>query len=957
MAVVALGASAGGLDALQRFFSKMPPDRDVAFVVVTHVQHDRQTLLPELLSRVTEMPVVAAEEGDRVEANKVIVASDWIMTLSDGVIQRLDADVAQTEGFRHHPIDQFFRALAEDQHERAVGVVLSGTANDGTLGLRAIKGAGGMVMVQAPESAQHRGMPDSALATGLVDHELPPEALPGALIEYCAGPLLAPEGSDRPALPDDAMHRILVRVRSHTGHDFTSYKKSTMSRRIARRMNAHHLREPEDYLDHVREHPEELDRLLRELLISVTRFFRDHDAFEALAEEAIPELIGARPDDEPLRVWVPGCATGEEAYSVAILLDEGIRRAESMHRVQIFATDLDERAIETGRAGLYPEAIAADVSPERLERYFHREDAAFRISKRVRDTIVFATQNVITDPPFTHLDLIVCRNLLIYLDVTAQRRVVPIFHYALRDPGFLFLGSSETPGEAGHLFETVDAAHRIFRRRAIPGVAHPAVAIPRAPPRQSRPTGAAPVRPPARDVQVVRSIERLLMTLFVPCAVLVDERGTVLYIHGPSGAYLQPEQGKPRNDILAMARDGLRPGLTTALGRARREREEVVRRGMRLGDDDAHTHVDVTVRPLTAPEALRGFLLVTFEPSAVPGAGEPEVRTEGPREQDGRAELERELAATRESLQSTVEELEASNEELRSAYEEMQSTNEEMQSANEELETSKEELQSLNEELSTVNAELETKVDALSEARDDMANLLDSMHIATVFLDRDLRVERYTQQATEIVRLIESDVGRPLADLATRLRYDRLLDDCRAVLDTLVPREEEVQDDAGRWLLVRVRPYRTTGDVVDGVVVSFIDIDRTRRAEIARAKAAAAKDFFESIVQTIRAPLVILDERLTVILINESFRRTFKTSREECEGRSIYDLGDGQWDIAPLRQLLEEILPRRTRLKSFRVEHDFPVIGRRAFLLNAQRLRQEMGERILLAFEDITEEA
>ncbi len=950
--IVAIGASAGGLEALQLFFSNMPVDSGIGFVVITHIKPHRESLLPELIANVTDISVTSGEESTRIEANRIVVAKDSLLTISNGVLHHVKQD--DMPEVSYHPIDYFFRALADDQKEYAIGVILSGSGNDGTLGIKAIKAAGGMAMVQDPDTAKYAGMPDSAITTGLVDFVLSPESLPEALVQYCRGPFLKlSHRKENLLLPDEAIHGILVRLRSHTGQDFTSYKKSTMSRRIERRMNVHRIEGPRDYLRFLRENPRELDILLQELLISVTSFFRDPEAFEALAQKAIPKLLESREDGRNLRVWIPGCASGEETYSIAILLDEQIRRAEKIMQVQIFATDLDEHAIETARSGLYPEGIAADVSPERLIRYFSKEDGYYRIHKSIRDMVVFAIQNVISDPPFTRMDLIVCRNLLIYLDASAQQRLFPLFHYALKPGGMLFLGSSETPGESSRLFQMIDSRHKILRRLETSHYVYPQL-----PPVHRHDRDEPPDAPEARTGRgggmLPRSIERLLLEWFVPCSIVVDEHDTVLYVHGRSGLYLEPEQGQPKNSLPGMAREGLKTALTAALRQIRQKKKaEVVQRGIQVKTNGSTTSTDMTVRALNAPENLRGLLLVTLQSSPLaekkkPGKGAaPEKATEEP---GLREQLEMELQYTRESLQSTIEELQTTNEELKSSNEELQSTNEELNSSNEELETSREEMQSLNEELNTVNAELTAKVEALARSNDDMNNLLNSMQVAIIFLDNQLRVKRYTQKARDLVKFIDTDIGRPLSDLTFSMDYPDLMKDCRRVLDSLIPAEKEVQDQDGRWHLVRMLPYRTTENVIDGLVMTIVDINNIKTAK-------ASRDFFESIVDTVREPLLVLDGQLRVVKANEAFYHQFAAHPRQTEGLPVYELGSGQWKIPELRRLLEEIMPRDSVISDYAVAHDFPVIGRRTFLLNARRLKQlgQESDLILLGFEDATE--
>jgi two-component system CheB/CheR fusion protein len=888
MPIVAIGSSAGGLEALQEFFSNMPPDSGIAFVVVTHMRPGRDSMLPELLGSVTRMEVIHAGDSTQVEPNKIIVARDSLLSVSRGVLRPVKTD--ERPEVSYHPIDHFFRSLADDQREHAIGVILSGSGNDGSLGLKAIKAVGGMIMVQSPENAKYSSMPDSAIATHLADYVLPAKALPKALIEYCRGPYLQlVRRVEEPYLPENTLQAILVRLRAHSGQDFTCYKKSTMARRIQRRMNVHHIDEPQAYLSFLRENLHEVDALMEELLISVTSFFRDPAAWKALADEALPRLLNERADGQTLRVWVPGCATGEEAYSVAILLQEQIRKAERSHPVQIFATDLDERAIDMARAGIYPEGISADVSPERLKTFFSREDGAYRIHKSIRDSIVFAPQNVISDPPFTRLDLIVCRNVLIYLDIGAQQHVLPNFHYALLPGGILFLGSAESVGEAGELFEVINAKHKILRRKEVAKPAHPVLLG--APSRRATMGGVeAEDRTTRAQRQFSQRVEQLLLERFVPCSILVDDRGTVVHVQGRSGMYLEPEQGPPRNNVLEMAREGLGPSLAAGMRQARQEQREIIRSDIRVRTNGGYTYVELTVLPVKEPEALRGLLLLTFRPSAPAPA---EARKDEPSAQPGpdNLELERELQRVRESLQTTVEELETSNEELKSSNEELQSTNEELQSTNEELETSKEEMQSLNEELNTVNSELVGKVDALARINDDMNNLLNSMQVATIFLDTKLRVKRYTDQARDVVRLINSDIGRPLSDLTSSLRYDNLIKDCQRVLATLIPMEKEVQDTSGRWYLVRLIPYRTAENVIEGVVMTTVDIDRTKQAEESLRKflanAKERESAMSSMIEHIPMGIIIADAPDVTIRAVNRFGRELIGRGDNAIGMSV----------------------------------------------------------------------
>jgi two-component system CheB/CheR fusion protein len=954
--IVAIGASAGGLEALKSFFSHMPTDSGIAFIVITHIKPHRTSMLPEILANITDIPVLRADENTQIKANRIVVAKDSLLNIDKGQLysEKWDGQREMT----YHPIDHFFRSLALDQKEHAIGVVLSGSGNDGTLGVKEIKSAGGMIMVQDTGTAEYTGMPASAQATGFADYVLSPQEMPNALIQYCRGPFLQ-RRAKAPAiqLPESAIHSILERLRFHTGHDFTVYKKNTMARRIERRMNVHCIKEPGKYSRFLKENSKELDALFQELLISVTSFFRDTKSFEFLAENIIPKFLKHHSDGNNLRVWVPGCATGEEAYSLAILLDEQIRKNNRLFEIQIFATDLDKRAIESARQGLYPKGISADISTERLHHYFSQEDDSFLIHKNIRDMIVFAVQNLIADPPFTRMNLIACRNVLIYLDAEAQQRILPTLHYALQPGGVLMLGSSESLGEAGDLFEIIDNKHKIFRKKEKPGHVYQSHSM------QGKELKSLEVEADQtfpinkKKAHFSRSIQSLLMERFVPAAAIIDDSYKIIYLHGRTGLYFEPEQGEPQNNILEMAREGLRPALRTGLNQAKKESTRVEKRDIRVKTNGEQVNVDVTIEVLTAPKLLQGLFLITLIHSSLQSTSIFKKAKELPPEDpSAMAEMERELSYTKENLQSTIEELETSNEELRSSNEELQSTNEELQSTNEELETSKEEMQSLNEELNTVNSELESKVRALARTNDDMNNLLNAMQVATVFLDSDLKVKRYTKQAKDVIRLIESDIGRPLSDLTSTIPYDGLMQDCEQVLNDLVSKETEIRDKDGHWYEVKIMPYRTTDNVIDGVVISFINIDRYKRIEEEKDHAILAKDLFLAIIETLREPLMVLDKNLRVVVVNSIWYKTFRTHEEETRGKHIYELGNGQWEHPDLRKLLENILNKNSVMTDFKISHEFPYIGHRTFVLNARKLENELNEPnlILLVFEDIT---
>ncbi len=847
--VVGIGASAGGLAAFEAFFSGMPADADpgMAFVLVQHLAPDHKSILTDLIGRYTRMDVFEVEDGMAVMPNRAyIIPPNRDMAFLNGTLQLLEP--AAPRG-RRLPIDFFFRSLAQDQRERAIGVVLSGTGSDGALGVRAIKGEGGMVMAQSPESTEYDGMPRSAIATGLVDFELPPAEMPAQLIAYTAHAFGKPPlPATVPPRTESALKKVFVLLRAQTGHDFSQYKPSTIQRRIKRRMAVHQIETMDGYVKFIQQTPEEVEALFRDMLIGVTRFFRDPEAFRALEEQIIPRLFAGKGADAMIRIWAPGCSTGEEAYSLAILLTERQEALKKGFKVQVFATDIDSQAIAAARAGIYPASIAADLTPERLARFFAAEsgESAFRIHKGIRDMLVFSEQNVIKDPPFSRLDLISCRNLLIYLGGNLQKKLIPLFHYALNPDGYLFLGTSETVGEFGDLFAALDRKQKTFRRKEdhlgarraglgqfLPPMTAPDTGHPR--------TGEKPVyprKPPLRELT-----EQALLQQVVQAGALVNAQGDILYLHGRTGMYLEPAPGEsgPGN-ILKMAREGLLRELTTALHKAAQTRETVPCPGVRVKTNGDFTTVNLTVRPVAAaPSASPGppLYLVILEPAqaaVISGqwtVGSGKLSSEEPAGEDADdriAALKQELRAKEEYLQTANEELETSNEELKSSNEEMQSVNEELQSTNEELETSKEELQSVNEELTTVNAELETKVADLSRANNDMNNLLAGTGIATVYVDHQLRIMRFTPAATKIINLIQSDIGRPVSHIVSNLPgYGSLKEDTQAVLDTLAPKESDVRTAEGRWYTMRIQPYRTMDNVIQGAVLTFMDVTEARK--------------------------------------------------------------------------------------------------------------------------------
>jgi chemotaxis methyl-accepting protein methylase len=822
--IVGIGASAGGLEALEQFLRHVPQGCGMSFVVVQHLDPTHKGIMPELLQRVTWMEVCQVRDRMKVMPNCVyVIPPNKDMSILHGVLHLFDPTAPR--GLRL-PIDYFFRSLAEDRQERSIGVILSGMGSDGTMGLRAIKEKAGVVLVQEPLSAKFDSMPRSAIEAGLADLIAPAEDLPAKIFDYLRH-ALALSKPDHPWHEKDhsALDKILILLRANTGQDFSLYKKTTIYRRIERRMGIHQIDRIAAYVRYLQENSQEVELLFKELLIGVTSFFRDPEAWEQLQNEAISALFARRPAGGMLRAWSAGCSTGEEAYSLAITFKESLERFKPAGNfsLQIFATDLDRDAIDKARRGIYPAGIAGDLSAERLHRFFIKEDNGYRVCKEIREMVTFATQNVIMDPPFTKLDILVCRNLLIYLTPDLQKKLLPLFHYSLNPHGVLFLGSAESLSTFADLFSPQNCKSRLFYKGEstlpVEPVAFPPSFVPVPPgiPKEST------MLKPAANLQTLA--DQLLLQHFSPPAVLVNDTGDIVYISGRTGKYLEPAAGKANWNIFAMAREGLRLDLECAFQKALRQNDAVSARGLKVGEGAAAHTVDLTVQAVKEPGALQGMVMVVF--SEVSPSGEKKTRRQVRHDRPDSAkitDLEQELQQHREALQTTREEMQSSQEELKSTNEELQSTNEELQSTNEELTTSREELQSLNEELQTVNAEQQSKMDELSRINDDMRNLLNSTEIVTVFLDNDYHVRRFTSGANNLFKLIPGDVGRPLLDISSELRYPEMADDMHEVLRTLVFSEKQVAANDGRCFLVRIMPYRTTENLIAGLVITFSNI-------------------------------------------------------------------------------------------------------------------------------------
>lgn len=951
--VVGIGASAGGLEALENFFRNMNENCGMAFIVVSHLDPNHVSIMPELVQRSTKMKLFQAEDGMVIQPNHVYVApANRDLGILHGVIQLIEP--LEAHGFRL-PIDFFFKSLSADLGEKAICIILSGMASDGTAGLKAVKNELGMVMVQEPESAKFDGMPRSAINTRLVDYILPPEEMPDQLITYTSqkvkGALLNKAITDG-KIPD-TFQKIFILLRTHTGHDFSLYKQNTMHRRVERRMNISQLDNLPNYIRLLQESPAEIESLFKELLIGVTNYFRDTEAFDKL-KTVLLELVKNKNTNEHIRIWVPGCSTGEEAYSIAILLRECMDAAKKYLKVQIFATDIDRDAIEKARIGVFS-GIESNISKERLNQFFTTEGNHYHIRKEIREMLVFAPQSVIKDPPFTRLDLISCRNLLIYFNADLQKKIIPIFHFSLLPNATLFLGSSETISGFVDLFSMLDKKWKIYKKRDSIFSAQPFIEFP-----VSYSIGKTneTIMKKKEIKNITQLAEKIILQSYSPDCVIISENGDIQYVHGRTGKYLELTHGEAKMNIYEMAREGLKQELPAVIRKVLSGKKSLTVENLKVKSDGSVQLINITVKPVKEPEAMAGSLLIIFEEVSPQEKITASKKITFDEKSEGMIkELERELKSTKENLRSTIEELETSNEELKSTNEEIQSTNEEMQSSNEEMETSKEELQSLNEELITVNTELQNKNDELSIINNDMKNLLDSIDMPTIFLDNNLFIKRFTSHVTKVVNLIPSDIGRPINHIATNLKYEKLIEDAKEVLRTLVFKEIEVETNEGIWYLMRILPYRTTNNIIDGLVVTFTHIHKLKTAyqdiQKLNQEVQLAREYSNNIVDTVRDSLLILDKKLKVLSANRSFYKMFNTISEKTVGKFIYELQENAWDIPKLRELLEEIIPESNFFEDYEVEYNFANEGKKKLLLNAREIFQgdEESKLILLAIQ------
>lgn len=966
--IVGIGASAGGYEAFLQFLGNLTDAAGAAFVLVQHLDPKHESKLTELLARSTTLPVEEVRNGMKIKPGRIYVMPPNVnMSLSEGTFRFQMRKPHQP----HMPIDYFLRSLAEDRPDHAVAIVLSGTGTDGTLGLQAVKGAGGITFAQDEKTAKYFGMPGSAIAAGCVDLVMSPDAIARELVRIARHPYIGPwrpapppasekkQAPEPETLPehermfkerDEELQSVFALLRARTGVDFSQYKHSTLKRRILRRMVLHKIDSLPAYLGHLRTHVSEVDNLFNDLLINVTGFFRDPRVFQGLKRRIFPRLMKDRPTEAPLRIWVCGCSTGEEAYSMAMSLVEYFESARTHAQVQIFATDISDQGLERARAGIYPENIMLDVSLERLRRFFIKTNNTYQVSKTIRDMCVFARQNVVVDPPFSNLDLISCRNVMIYLGQGLQRKIMPVFHYALKPEGFLLLGSSETIGGAGDLFTLYDKRSKIYTRKAAAYRPSMAVEFKEAPDKHEERLAAPAFKSEPRAPDLQQYVDRLILSKWSPAAVVINTQMDVLLFRGRTGNFLEHASGGASLNLLKMARESLVLDLRTAISKALKQDVPIRRENAGMRHTGQLTNVTIEVIPFRLIPGSDRFLLVLFQESRIseaegesPGAAPPTAKAGQERERRELAKLRQELATNRDSLQAIIEEQEATNEELKSANEEIQSSNEELQSTNEEMETAKEELQSTNEELTTLNEELQTRNTELSQANNDLTNLFASVNVSIIMLGTDLKIRRFTPMAERLFNLIPSDVGRKFSDLNRNIDVPDLDESIQQVVDSLETLEREVQDQDGRWYSLRIRPYRTRDSKIDGAVMLLVDIDEHKRA-------------METIMAVVKEPLISLVSDLRVKKANPAFYQLFKVTPEETEGKYLYDLGGGQWDIPKLRILLEEVVTKQKTVDNYELSADFPSIGVRKMVLDARTYYEDGRNKrlILLAIKDLT---
>ena len=966
--VVGIGASAGGCEALVSVLKHLPANTGMGFIVIMHLDPHYKSKLTEILARATTMAVREIRDGLAVEPNTLyILPSNNDAVLSGNRLQLL----RRPENERLHlPIDRFFSSLAQHQRDRAIGVILSGTGSDGTAGLGEIKAEAGIALVEAESSAKYFGMPRSAVDSGCVDAVLTAEAIAGELARIARHPLLHPRAKATASDPfpesADALAKIFFLLKQNSSVDFSLYKSTTLRRRIARRMVLQRLERVEDYIKLLRSHHEELNALFHDLLINVTGFFRDKKVFATLKKKVIPRLLKAKREGSEVRVWVPGCATGEEAYSLAICLIEEIDRSARNLRLQIFGTDLSEAVITKARHGVYPASITRDVSPERLRRFFTKSGGGYQISRHIRDTCTFARQNLCEDPPFSRLDLISCRNVLIYLGPELQKRCLPVFHYALAPQGFLLLGTAETVGESADLFTLVDKQHKIYAKKngaVAPRLEFSGRGAPAERPETAvKPGSGKPDRPLHGPIDLHAQADRIILSQYAPSGVIIDGQMRVHEFRGSTGSFLEHAPGTATLNLLQMVRGSLVADLRAAIYQSQKEQALVRKEGVPLTVNGHTREIAIAVLPFRIAHSTDKWQLVLFDDSRAAAGGSARAEKAGaaPRRATARPDgpdkeidrLSSELDAKKESLRTIIEEQEATNEELKSANEEIEASNEELQSTNEELEMAKEELQSTNEELTTLNEELSNRNLEMAQVNNDLTNFLGSINIPIIMVDNNLLVRRATSLAEKFFNLIPADIGRRLSDLKDNLNITDIDAMIHDVLDSLVTRETKVQDKQGRWHSLRIRPYRTRDNKIDGAVITLIDIDDVQRSV---ARLELVSQYTEALLETVREPVVVLDPDFRVERASRAFYEAFGLTHKKTVGMHFCEIGRGEWNAKQIRTMLEETLSKEKPVADFAVELNFRKLGVRKLVFNARLVEHKGESAVLLAIEDVTE--
>lgn len=960
--VVGIGASAGGLEAVTALLKELPTNTGMAYVLVQHLAPKHESMLTELLSRTTSMPVVEIKDGMVLEPDHFyVIPPNANLGLLHGVLHLMPRDDVKGQ---HLPIDFFLRSLAKEQSSRAIGIILSGSASDGVLGLMEIKAEGGITFAQDETTAAHASMPHSAIAAGCVDFVLSPRNIARELTRIGQHPYLRAESikADQALYADkDDMQKIFLLLRQLSGTDFTYYKQSTILRRIKRRILLHKLERLEDYVRYLQGNTEEVEALFHDLLINVTQFFRDPEVFERLKEIVFPAIVKDRPEGKPIRIWIAGCSTGEEVYSIAISLFEFLGDLAFTSAIQIFATDLDIQAVDKARSGVYPNTIAENVSATRLQRFFTRIDEGYQISKHIRDVCVFAQQNVFKDPPFSRMDLISCRNLLIYLTPVLQKKIMPVFNYALNEKGFLLLGTSETIGRHVDLFKLADNKIKLYEKKSISNALRFSLTDFSASP--SNKTMNLDVTADQSEnwssLDIQREADRIVLKKYAPCGVVINEHLEVLQFRGHTGLFFEPAAGEASLNILKLARNGLQIDLRNIVYKAIEKNSPVRKENIQFRSKDEIRKISIEVDPITGTQNKTRYFLVLFEDATnLPATVEP-TKTDSDKQEvsDEASEilrLQQEINATQEYMHTVIEQQEVANEELTSANEEIQASNEELQSTNEELETAKEELQSSNEELATVNDELISRNDELEQLSNDLLNLITGLSIPIVMVNEDLRIRRFSLAAEKLLNLIASDQGRPISHIKANIVVPDLDHRLLNVIDTVKNDELEVQDQEGCWYRVQIRPYKTIDNKISGALLAFIDINEMKQNLDAATK---AQHYAESIVSAIRYPMLILDCNLRVVSASKIFYSIFKVSEKDTVGNLIYHLGNGQWGIPKLRKKLENCILKDTSFDNFIVKHKFEDIGEKTMKISGNYLVEGIKDTplILMQIEDITD--